>query len=65
MSAAVVGLVAVTTLRMARPALISVRAVALAAATFIAVAVFRLNTPAVIVVMAAIGLWLHRPEPAR
>jgi len=65
MSAAVVGLVAVTTLRMARPALVSVRAIAIAAATFVAVGLLRLNTPAVIVVMALAGLWLHRPEPAR
>jgi chromate transporter len=65
MSAAVVGLVAVTTIRMARPALLSTRALAIAAATFIAVALLRLNTPAVIVVMAAIGLWLNRPERAQ
>lgn len=65
MSAAVVGLVAVTTIRMARPALLSTRALAIAAATFIAVALLRLNTPVVIVVMAAIGLWLNRPERAQ
>src|SRR5262245_40039316 len=64
MSAAVVGLVAVTTLRMARPALISVRAVSIAAVTFVAVGPLRLNTPLVIVVMTAIGLWLHRPAVA-
>lgn len=61
MSAAVVGLVAVTTLRMARPALISPRALAIAAVTFAAVGPLRLNTPLVIVVMTAIGLWLNRP----
>ena len=61
MSAAVVGLVAVTTLRMARPALISIRALAVAAATFVAVGPLRLNTPVVIVVMTTIGLWLNRP----
>jgi len=65
MSAAVVGLVAVTTLRMARPTLVSARAIAIAAATFAAVGLLKLNTPAVIVVMAALGLWLNRPEPAR
>jgi chromate transporter len=65
MSAAVVGLVAVTTLRMARPALVSARAIVIAAITFVAVGVLRLNTPAVIVVMAVVGLWLNRPEPAR
>jgi len=63
MSAAVVGLVAVTTLRMARPTLVSARAIAIAAATFAAVGLLKLNTPAVIVVMAALGLWLNRPEP--
>jgi chromate transporter len=65
MSAAVVGLVAVTTLRMARPALVSARALAIAAVTFVAVGPLRLNTPVVIVVMTVVGLWLHRPEPAR
>ena len=61
MSAAVVGLVAVTTVRMARPALVSARAVTIAGLTFVAVGPLRLNTPAVIVVMAAIGLWINRP----
>jgi chromate transporter len=65
MSAAVVGLVAVTTLRMARPALVSIRALAIAAVTFVAVGPLRLNTPAVIAVMIVAGLWLNRPEPAR
>ena len=64
MSAAVVGLVGVTTVRMARPALVSVRAFAIAVVTFVAVGPLRLNTPAVIVVMTAIGLWLHRPASA-
>src|SRR5262245_14915184 len=61
MGGAVVGLVAVTTLRMAHPALVSVRAVSIAAVTFVAVGPLRFNTPLVIVVMTAIGLWLHRP----
>ncbi len=65
MSAAVVGLVAVTTLRMARPALVSARALAIAAVTFVAVGPLRLNTPVVIVVMTVVGLWLNRPKPAR
>jgi chromate transport protein ChrA len=65
MSAAVVGLIAITTLRMARPALVDTRAAALAALTFVAVGPLKLNTPAVIVVMAAVGLWLHRPGAAR
>ncbi len=62
MSAAVVGLVAITTLRMARPALVSARALGIAGLTFVAVGPLRLNTPAVIVVMALLGLWLNRPE---
>ncbi len=62
MSAGVVGLVAVTTLRMARPRLLSARTLVIAAATFTAVGPLRLSTPLVIVVMAAIGLWLNRPE---
>ena len=49
---------------MARPTLVSARAIAIAAATFAAVGLLKLNTPAVIVVMAALGLWLNRPEPA-
>ncbi len=61
MSAAVVGLVAITTVRMARPALVSVRAMTIAVVTFVAVGPLHLNTPLVIVVMTAIGLWLHRP----
>jgi chromate transporter len=65
MSAAVVGLIAITTVRMARPALMDARALAVAALTFAAVGPLRLSTPAVIVVMAAVGLWLNRPEPAR
>ena len=65
MSAAVVGLVAVTTLRMARPALVSARALVIAAVTFVAVGPLRLNTPIVIVVMTAVGLWLNRPGPVR
>jgi chromate transporter len=65
MSAAVVGLVAVTTLRLARPALVSARAFVVAAVTFAAVGPLRLNTPAVIVVMTAVGLWLNRPDTVR
>lgn len=61
MSAAVVGLVAVTTLRMARPALLSARAFTIAGLTFVAVGPLRLNTPLVIVIMALVGLWVHRP----
>ena len=65
MSACVVGLVAVTTVRIAGPRLLDPRALVIAAATFTAVGPLKLSTPVVIVVMAAIGLWLNRPEPVR
>lgn len=65
MSAAVVGLVAITTLRMARPALVSARSLVIAAVTFVAVGPLRLNTPLVVVVMIAVGLWLNRPGAER
>lgn len=61
MSAAVVGLVAITTLRMARPALVSARTIAIAAVTFLAVGPLRFNTPLVVVVLTVVGLWLNRP----
>jgi hypothetical protein len=44
---------------------VSIRALAIAAVTFVAVGPLRLNTPAVIAVMIVAGLWLNRPEPAR
>ena len=61
MSAAVVGLVAITTVRMARPALVSARSIAIAVVTFVAVGPLHVNTPLVIAVMAVVGLWLNRP----
>jgi chromate transporter len=61
MSAAVVGLVAVTTIRLALPAMVDARAILVAAATFAAVGPLHLNTPAVIVVVGALSIWLHRP----
>jgi chromate transporter len=61
MGAAVVGLVAVTTIRLARPAMVDARAVGVAVATFLAVGPLHLNTPAVIVIVGALSIWLHRP----
>jgi chromate transporter len=62
MAAAVVGLVAVTTGRMMRASLRGGRAVAVAAATFLGVAGFGVNTVLVIAVMAIASGWLHRPR---
>lgn len=64
MAAAVVGLVAVTTIRLAWPAMVDARAVLVAAVTFAAVGPLHLNTPAVIVAVAVVSLWLHRPGAA-
>ena len=61
MSAAVVGLLLVTSVRLMRPVLVSARAVIIAAATFGAVGPLRLNTALVLLVSAALSVWLHRP----
>ena len=63
MSAAVVGLLLVTSVRLMRPVLVSARAVVIAAGTFAAVGPLHLNTALVLVVSAALSVWLHRPEP--
>jgi chromate transporter len=62
MAGAVVGLVLVTTGRVAWPVLRDSRAVLVAAATFAAVGPLRLNTALVIVVVGAASLFLHRPR---
>jgi chromate transporter len=61
MAAAVVGLLIVTSVRMMRPVLVDARAIVVAAATFAAVGPMRLNTAAVLVVVAVVSLFLHRP----
>lgn len=61
MAAAVVGFVLVTTVRLMRPVLVDRRAAVMTALTFLAVGPLHLNTVVVLVVMAAVGLWLHRP----
>ena len=60
LSAAVVGLVAVTTLRIVRGSLRGGRALVVAALTFAAVGPLRLPTVGVVLVMAAASFWLHR-----
>jgi chromate transporter len=62
MGGAVVGLVLVTTARVAAPVLRDARAVLVAAVTFAAVGPLRMNTAVVIVLVAAISLFLHRPS---
>jgi chromate transporter len=64
LSAAVVGLVAVTTLRIMRGSLRGGRALVVAALTFAAVGPLRLPTVGVVLVMAAASLWLHRSPSA-
>jgi chromate transporter len=64
LSAAVVGLVAVTTLRIVRGSLRGGRGLVVAALTFAAVGPLRLPTVGVVLVMAAASLWLHRAPRA-
>jgi chromate transport protein ChrA len=64
LSAAVVGLVAVTTLRIVRGSLRGGRALVVAALTFAAVGPLRLPTVGVVLVMAAASLWLQRAPRA-
>ena len=70
LSAAVVGLVLVSTLRIIlgsrreRGALRGGRAIVVAALTFAAVGPLRLPTVGVVLVMAAVSLWLHWAPPA-
>ena len=62
MSAAVVGLITLTSARLARTALRSRAAIVVAAVTFLAVGPFRINTAVVIIGLGVISLWLHRPR---
>ena len=64
LSAAVVGLVCVTTLRIVRGSLRGGRGVLVAAVTFLAVGPLRLSTVGVVLVMAAVSLALHWAAPA-
>jgi chromate transporter len=61
MSAAVVGLLLLTNVRLMRPVLVTPRAVMVAAGTFLAVGPLHLNTALVLLVSAAVSFWLHRP----
>jgi chromate transporter len=65
MSAAVVGLIVLTTSRLARSTLRSRPGVLVAAVTFLAVGPLRMSTVLVIAVMAVVSGWLHRPERPR
>ena len=62
MGGAVVGLVFVTTARVASPVLRDARAVLVAALTFAAVGPLRINTALVIVLVGAVSVFLHRPR---
>ena len=61
MSAAVVGLLLVTSVRLMRPVLVNARSVVIALGTFAAVGPLHLNTALVLLVSAALSVWLHRP----
>jgi chromate transporter len=63
LSAAVVGLVAVTSLRIMRGSLRGARAAAIALLTFVAVGPLRLPTVAVVLVMSALSFGLYRAAP--
>lgn len=63
LSAAVVGLVAVTSLRIMRGSLRGARAAAIALLTFVAVGPLRLPTVAVVLVMTALSFGLYRAAP--
>ena len=63
MSAAVVGLVLVTTLRIVRGSLRGGRAALIAALTFAGVGPLRLPTIGVVLAMTAASFWLMRAEP--
>jgi chromate transporter len=64
LSAAVVGLVLVTTLRVMRGSLRGGRGIVVAAITFLAVGPLRLPTVGVVLAMAAVSLALHWTVPA-
>lgn len=61
MAAAVVGLLLVTSVRLMRPVLVNARAIVIAVGTFAAVGPLHLNTALVLLVSAALSIWLHRP----
>jgi chromate transporter len=61
-SAAVVGLIVLTTARVARAALRGGSGLLVAALTFLAVGPLRMSTVAVIAAMAVVSGWLHRPS---
>jgi chromate transporter len=62
MGAAVAALMLVTNLRIFRGARHGRTGIAIAVTTFVAVAIFRVNTAVVVAVLAGVGVWLHRPR---
>jgi chromate transporter len=62
MSAAVVGLIVLTTTRLARATLMSRPGLVVAVVTFVAVGPFRISTVLVLAIMAVVSGWLHRPS---
>jgi chromate transporter len=62
MSAAVVGLIVLTTTRLARATLKSRPGLAVAGVTFLAVGPLRISTVLVLAIMAVVSGWLHRPS---
>src|SRR5262245_4946769 len=62
MSAAVVGLVFVTTARVIAVSLRGGPAIAIASTMFVLVAVLQVNTALAIVILVPASLWLHRPR---
>jgi chromate transporter len=65
MSAAVVGLVLVTTARIVPAALRGRRAVLIAGAMFLLVGVLRVNTALAILILVPVSLWVHRAPRSR
>ena len=62
MTAAVVGLVLITTARVAFAAVRRGPALLIAAAIFVLVALLHVNTPLAIILVLPASLWLHRPR---
>jgi chromate transporter len=65
MSAAVVGLVLLTTARIIPVSLRGWRALVIAPAMFLLVGPLRVNTALAILIVAPVSLWLHRPRRPR
>jgi len=62
MAATVIGLLVVTTARLARTSIRSSRALLIAGLVFVLVGVLRLNTVLAVLLVVPASLWLHRPR---